>query len=493
MTTLKKSFSTLLYITSLLAPLTLLAATPSVTTRDVDVRIAGDYLNVGANLVLDSLHLGSNQQMFITPVVSSRDSQRIELPSLLVSGRNMHISYQRGVLNSFPEIKSRNIVAALERKNGSEQSYEYLTRLPIQPWMKTRGTVVTFVYDSCGCGSMFGRAISPAIPVFTNPVKEMQAYMLTPEVTDLPVEIHEGKARVQFEVDRTVLHPTPFVCRNGQRLDNRAQLGIIDDSVKYALSDPNVELAGISICGYASPESPYLHNVELASGRSQALAEYLADRYHLPKGSVNYSYVPENWGEFREQTLESNEISEPQRALLLELIDSPASTPEQYDRKEWLLKSDPKYADLYKKLILPEWFPRLRATTFAISTRLKPMSDTELAKIIDTTPGKMSLNQMFRVARLYPEGSPEFNRIINIALTHYPSDPTAIINAATAAVNDGDYAAARRLIARAGDTPEANNIRGIIACADEDYPLAASYFEKASSLPSAQHNLQLLK
>ena len=72
----------------------------------------------------------------------------------------------------------------------------------------------------------------------------------------------------------------------------------------------------------------------------------------------------------------------------------------------------------------------------------------ELAKIIETSPEKMSLNQMFRVARLYPEGSKEFNRIIGIALAHYPDDPTANLNAAAAKVSEGDYEGAKSLLTK---------------------------------------------
>lgn len=131
-----------------------------------------------------------------------------------------------------------------------------------------------------------------------------------------------------------------------------------------------------------------MHNEELATNRSRALAEYLADRYHLPRERASYSSVPENWKEFHEQVVESNELTDRERADLLELIDRPAYGASDYDAKEKELRTSPRFAKLYKTTILPKWFPQLRATTFAISTRLKPMSDEQLAKIINTTPEK---------------------------------------------------------------------------------------------------------
>lgn len=464
-----------------------------ISTEDVTLSVAGQHLNVSAEIILDSLKLGSNRQVFVTPVVRGAADEEATLPSLLISGKNMHFAYQRGALKGFDDISRHDIIDEVWRRNGKKQKFDYLASVSLEKWMRLGDARLAFVYDSCGCGVEQGQLIMDEIPLHLNPAKEMRTAMVTPAVTELPVEIHEGKARVQFEVDRTELHDSPFTCRNGQKIDNREQLRIIDDSVSYALSDPNVEIAGIAICGYASPESPYTHNDYLATNRSKALAEYLADRYNIPRDKSTYSAVPENWKEFREQVVNSDELTERQRADLLELIDRPAYGPADYDEKEKELKTSPKFAKLYKSKILPEWFPRLRATTFAISTRLKPMDDRHLARIIETSPEKMSLNQMFRVARLYPEGSDEFNRVIGIALAHYPDNETANLNAAAAKVRSGDYEAAKPLLDKAGMSAEVCNLRGIIATAEGEFEEAEKWFEKAGNLPEASKNLNLLR
>jgi tetratricopeptide (TPR) repeat protein len=478
---------------ALMSAMPVMAIRNVVSTDNVEISTSEGFLNVSADLRLDSMKLGANKQVFITPVVRGSNGEEVVLPSLLVNGRNMHYAYERGSLKGFDDIKNHDILLEVKRDNGKPQSVEYITRTPLQKWMRLGDSHVAFVYDSCGCGVQYASLIEDDIPLELNPAKEMRTVMMTPAVKELPVEIHEGRARVQFEVDKTVLHPEPYTCRNGQKIDNRAQLKMIDDSVRYALSDPNVEIAEIAICGYASPESPYLHNEYLATNRSRALAEYLADRYNLPRERCTYSSVPENWQEFREEVLSSKEITEQQRKDLLELIDRPAYGPSDYDAKEKELKTSPKFAKLYSSTILPKWFPRLRATTFAISTRLKPMSDQELAKIIETSPEKMSLNQMFRVARLYPEGSKEFNRIIGIALAHYPDDPTANLNAAAAKVSEGDYEGAKSLLTKASDSKEVWNLRGIIATAEGEFEKAHEYFMKAGNLPEAEKNADMLK
>lgn len=470
-----------------------------ISAKKVDIHFADSLLMVSADIVLDSLDLKSNHQVIITPIVEDTTSgHTTDLPSVLVNGRNMHISYQRGALRNFPDIKAHDICQELRRFNGTRQSVQYAAKIPVEPWMREGHPDLSFRYDPCGCGI----ASAPEIFRLPVPVVEeevevtMQPEMVTsigfaiPAIDEPTVEIHAGKARIQFEVDRTELHVDPYVCKNGQRIDNRDQIMMIDDSVKYALSDPNVELVGIDICGYASPESPYLHNEELANGRSKALAEYLADRYNIPREKATYSSEPENWGEFREMVEKSDEINDRQRQLLLELIDAPATTPEQYDRKEWLLKTDPKYATLYKTLILPKWFPKLRATTFALRTQLKKMDDEQLAQVFRTAPGRLSLQQFCRLAKLYNSDSDEFNNVVLKALEKYPGNQIAITNAATAAVARGEYDRARQLLDTAEQTPTVNKLRALMAESEHDYEEAARYYNLAGDSEKAEECLE---
>ena len=441
-------------------------------------RIDSD-LSVSASIVLDSLDLPANRQFYLTPVVTD-GSSAVELPSVLVNGRNMHYAYLRGTLR---DNRDKAPATEVRRINGTRQTIDYNAVTPLMPWMLGPEAAIEVKVDTCGCGHAYGQSLMPGRPLGLNPAPQMLLTYVTPQVTELPVAIHEGRARVQFEVDRTELHTTPYTCRNGQRIDNREQLRIIDDSVAYALSDPNVEIASIGICGYASPESPYMHNEYLATNRSRALAEYLAGRYSLPAERCTYSSVPENWGEFREIAESATGITDSQRADLLSLIDRPAYGASDYDEKERELKTSPKFARLYRSLILPEWFPRLRATKFTISTRLRPMSDEQLASVIAKTPALMSLNQMFRVARLYPEGSPEFNSVIATALTYYPDDTVANLNAAVAAIKSGDLDRASLYLARSDKSPEAENARGVLAAHEGDYEAARRHFEAAPRCP----------
>lgn len=457
----------------------------------IEIHRVGERLDVRARILLDSLTLGRNNQVYIVPVVSAGDST-VTLPAVLVNGKYMDYAVQRGVIT--PTTAACYDIASQVCRNGRRpQTVEYSATAPFQQWMLLPKAAIRFDLDECGCGEHYTSRSGLGTPLDLDPTASMTLAFVTPEVTDLPVIKHEGRAKVQFEVNKTVLHPTPYRARNGRMIDNREQLGIIEDSVRYALTDPNVEISAIKITGYASPESPYIHNEELASGRSRALAEYLARKYNLPASKSHYAAVAENWEGFKKITEESRDITEDQRRDLLALINEPAYGPTDYDNKEKTLKTDRRFSRIYKSLILPEWFPELRTTTFQIETKLKPMSDQQLAEVIKRTPYLMSLNQMFRVALLYPEGSDEFNHTIDTALKYYPDDEVANLNVAVARIKAGKWEGVDELLEKAGTSPEAENARGMAESHRGNFDAAIRHFKNAGELPDALSNLRLFE
>ncbi len=450
-----------------------------------------DTMKFSADINVGSMKVASNKQVYLTPVISDGEGNSTTFPSVLINGRAMQIAWERGTVKT-PNNYENGIFTAIKRNNGKPQTIAYNATIPMQNWMWSPSASVKWVIDTCGCGHLSGSVAKDEELLRLNPAERMRASYIVPAIAPAPVTIHEGKAHVMYEVGEAVLHTEPYVCRDGQPIDNRLELKIIDDSISNALSNQNMEIAKISICGYASPEGSYLGNQRLSTERSRSLATYIADRYKLPKEKSEYSAVAENWDGFRQIVVEDTYITPEQRTALLELIDRPAYGPADYDDKDKELKTNPKFRGLYNKIILPEWFPTLRTTKFEIQTRLKELSDEQLAEVIKTDPEKMSLNQMFRVSKLYPEGSPEFNSVISTMLRYYPDDEVANLNAASAALKNGDLAQAEQYLAKAGDSPEADNARGILACWQGKMDQAREYFRKAGALSEAAKNLELL-
>lgn len=456
-----------------------------------------DSLKFSTDIKLDDLKLTSCSQLYLTPIITDEFGNSDSLPSVLINGRGMQIAWERGTVKAPSDLKNR-IYTAVRRTNDKPQTVFYNMSVPVQKWMWGSSASVKWMADSCGCGRRsekidgIGGMLLAETPLGLNIADRMRVAYIVPPLVPAPVITHQGNARVQYEVNQSLLHTEPYVCRDGQIIDNRVELRIIDDSISNALSDKNLEIAKISICGYASPDGSYTRNEWLSNDRSRSLANYIADRYNLPSEKSEFTAVAENWEGFRRIVAEDNYLTEQQRSELLRIIDIPTYGAADYDEKEEKLKTNPLLKELYYSVILPEWFPTLRNTRFEIQTRLKELTDDELAEVIKTDPEKMSLNQMFRVARLYPEGSKEYNDVVITMLEFYPDDETANLNAASAALKTGDLKKASEYLKKSGTSPEAENARGILACWNGDIDEAREYFRKAAKLPEAAKNLEML-
>lgn len=495
--TMKKLY--ILFIMCMSAMATLLAdnrTDGNVIVRDLSIQRSADNCLVSMRLVLDSLHLRSNHQLFVTPFIEN-DRESVQLPSVVLSGRNMHYYYLRSGMTKASGKSNYEIREELYHKGGPA-TIKYSEMTELQPWMLARDARLVINVDTCGCGRVQGSA-KDITPLALNPLDHMT---VMPYPTPVPekdvIAVHQGKARVQFEVDKFELHEDVYtytnrITKRRHTIDNREQLQIIDDSLHYALRSPNVELVKLEVCGFASPESPYDHNEYLALNRSKAVMLYLEKHDGIPDSICSYTAVPENWAGFRQQVLDAEDITPKQRADLLALIDRPLHSTMDYDRKETELNTAAAFAQLYRDKIRPDWFPDLRYTQFAFYTHLKPMTDEQLLEALRTNPELMSLNQFYRVASLYPHGSEEFHSVMLKALEYYADDEICNTNAAALAVEDKDYDKAEQYLRKAGDRDDANILRGIVATAKGDLESARAYFLKAKNNPVALGNLQLIK
>ena len=68
----------------------------------------------------------------------------------------------------------------------------------------------------------------------------------------------------------------------------------------------------------------------------------------------------------------------------------------------------------------------------------------EARRIWRTAPGKLSLNEFYRVAESYPAGSDEYNEVFETMVRLYPDDATANLNASNVAMSRGDLVSARK-------------------------------------------------
>lgn len=294
--------------------------------------------------------------------------------------------------------------------------------------------------------------------------------LIVPEPEDIKDRQLKGRAFLDFPVNETVIYPD---YRN-----NANELRRIRASVDSALFDPSVTITRISLHGYASPESPYSNNTRLATGRTEALKNYLIGKYGFDKQIFDNTFTPEDWGNLRSflavvdqrrskgdfwydskdyvETPAPPALLNRYRDELIRVIDLDMDP----DEKELLLRKvggGEPYAWLHKYV-----YPGLRHTDYIISYQIKPYSVKDGRKLIYTHPEALSLHEMFLVATSYLEGSDPWIDALFIAATNFPDSPIANYNAACACLMTNRLVDARRYLARASSLAKTNYLFNII-------------------------------
>lgn len=444
----------------LLAAISLISAAQ--TTEDINTPAGGNLTRRGDKMLVDiavdlsGLGISSNRLMVLTPrVVNGQDT--ILLESMGIYGRRRFFYYQRNEDKIDGAFKDINY-----RAEEMPQSYKWEKELKYQEWMDGAGLELHRQYYGCCNGILSEDIISLAgyKEIFYTPHFEYVAP---------PVELEKtrslsGSAYVEFIVSRTEIRPD---YRN-----NRHEIGKILASLDSLRSDSDISVLSLSIKGFASPEGRYSNNDRLAKGRTEALKNYVASQYDFEDGFISTSYEPEDWNGLKAYV--DSCLSLTNREAILDIIESD-------------LEPDPKEAKIKKeypaeyRFLLENCYPALRHSDYAIEYRIRSYAKPEeIRKVFEKAPGKLNLNELFILSRIYEAGSEEFNEVFEVAVALYPDSEDANLNAANAAMGRGDMVKAARYLAKAGDRAEAEYARGVYAALSKDYVQAKAHFLNAA-------------
>jgi len=429
-----------------------------VSVSDMKLEHNGRFLSVDMLLNLSDLKVSGNRAVLLTPrLVNGKDS--VDLPAVGVYGRQRYYFYVR---NGESLLSGKDEMSF--KASGKPETLEYSKIIPYQDWMNGASLVLhRSDYGCCntllaGQDAMIGRhsermAFFPEL-VYVRPQAELNKRRSL-----------EGSAFIDFPVDQTVIYP--------DYRRNVVELAKIQATIDSVRDDRDVTITQVWLKGFASPESPYSHNRDLAIGRTAALKDYIMQLYHFDKNVIATDYEPEDWVGLKRFVEESN-ISHKQE--ILALIDS----DREPDTKEWLIKKN--YPAEYR-FMLQSFYPALRHTDYRIAYEIRSYNEAEeIERIMRTRPQNLSLNEFYVVAQKYEPGTDKFSEVFETAVRMYPDDETANLNAANAALRRGDNAAAERYLAKAGDSPEAVYARGALAIRMEDLDTARRYLKQAEEM-----------
>lgn len=435
-----------------------------VKVADASFERNGGYMAVDVNLDLSELEVESNRAVKLTPRIVNGENE-LTLPSVVVYGRRRYYYYMRN--NGAQMLSGADELTYRAGDTPSELAYHQV--VPYQDWFD--GATLLFGRGDFRCCGVMDPYPDEPLAVFNDEPTEFFPILvyIQPKAQGPKMRSLKGQAYVDFPVDQTIIYTDYH--------NNAAELERVRLTIDTVRNDKDATIDSVWLKGWASPESPYAHNTDLAKGRTKALMSYIQNLYNFTGVAMITDYEPENWEGLRKDVEKSNLEH---KAEILAMIDMDMDP----DAKEAKIKKT--YPEEYR-FMLHTYYPYLRRTDYRVSYHIRSYSDpVEILKIMKEKPQNLSLDEFHIAANTLEPGSPEFTEVFETAVRMYPNDEIANLNAANAAMRRGDNDAAATYLAKAGNSPEVIYARGALAIRNNDYVAARKYMEQARTAGVAQ-------
>lgn len=407
-------------------------ANGNVLIDNVLVNKNGQQMDVSFSLDMSKLELKKEQKLRFTPLMVN-GADTLALNPIVVNGKFQHIRYQRN-----PQQEQQH-ATVVRRQNGESQQLQFSQQVAYQPWMRQFDLAVH--EDLCGCGKSLAEDNTLLQHVDNRPARPAVSFV-QPKAEAIKTRAEKGQAYLIFPVNKWDIL-TDFH-------ENATELKKITSTIDLVKNDKNVEITGIDIHGYASPEGSYANNTKLANNRAAAVSNYVKSLYRLAPSLFTHQATPEDWEGLK---LKLSESTLAEKQALLNIANDNSLQPDDRDHKMRRL-----YPEAYRTM-LETIYPRLRHSDYTVTYTVRPFSIEEAKELLKTKPQMLSLQEMFLVAQTYEPGSQEFNDVFDIAVRLFPDDETANLNAACSYIQQGNIEQAERHLAKAGNSSEAVQAR----------------------------------
>lgn len=442
----------------------------NVSVENLRMERDGDHICIDMNLVLSELDVESNRSVRLSPWLY-KGSDSIPLPTVDIHGRRRYYYNLRNNSSMMVSGKERMVFQAKE----APEKVTYHEFVPFQDWMDGATLRIQRTDNGC-CGH-----------VLLNEHGDVGMYQerffpdllyIRPSASREKRRTLEGRAYIDFPVDQTIIYP--------DYRRNSIELAAIRATIDTIRNDADARIDTVWLKGFASPESPYSHNTDLAKGRTEALRHYIQQLYRFDNVAMITDFEPEDWAGLR-LAVEGSNLDH--RSEILNLIDSDMEP----DKKEAQIKR--LYPQDYQ-FMLHTYYPALRHTDYKVSYVIRTYHDpVEILAVMKEHPQNLSLDEFYIAAADMEPGSDEFTEVFETAVRMFPDDAVANLNAANAAMRRGDLAKAARYIDKASDSPEAIYARGALAIRSRDFETARRYLAEAkkAGLAKAAETLEELE
>lgn len=407
-------------------------------------------LRVAMDIDLSKLDMESNATWVLVPEIRKGDDV-VVLEKIEIAGKRQYLYKQRNHVNPLP----------IQFNKKGTRIIKYQQDIPFSKWMREAQLSVT--ENACGCLDKLSAENHTTLASINLPKEEfIPVYAYIQPVSVTKTQTGKIDLNLGFASGKTTLLAD---YKSNQNELNRLRTFIneIKDNKLFILKN-------VIFHGYASPEGSYALNGRLANERVNEVARYASRSLNLPSSaSIRTEYTAEDWNGVKSFT-QNSALND--KFSILSIIDS-GITPDEMDQK---IRAQHPASYRY---LLENCYPALRRTECTVNYEIRDLTVDECKELFKTQPAMLSLNEFYRLAENYAEGSDEFNEIFDVAVRMFPDDAVANLNAANVALMKKQWKDVEKYLTKAGNSPESLNAQGIYQALQENYGAAMEYFQKA--------------
>jgi tetratricopeptide (TPR) repeat protein len=264
------------------------------------------------------------------------------------------------------------------------------------------------------------------------------------------------------------------------------------DYIKKASADAKIDLKGLEVSSYASPDGAVDLNDKLAQKREGSATDLLSKELKKSKvaeasndGFIAKKYTAEDWDGFK-KLMESSSIQDKELILrVLSMYSDPV-----------VREKEIKNISAAFKVIADEILPQLRRSKLVISTDLVGYSDEELKGLWASNPDVLKVEEILYTATLFTDLNTKL-AIYEKAAQNFPADYRGKLNAGYVNVLLGNADAAKADLDKAKEiqnTDAVNNNLGCVALLKGDQTKAQELFTASMGAgPAVNYNLGIIK
>jgi tetratricopeptide (TPR) repeat protein len=266
----------------------------------------------------------------------------------------------------------------------------------------------------------------------------------------------------------------------------------MEEFLVMANENERVEMKGIGISAYASPDGTEELNTKLAGNRKESASRYLKNtikksKIEVPEDKEFFSMMttPEDWDGFK-KLMEESTITD--KDLILRVL---AMYSDPVVREKEIKNISAAFNEIKDEIL-----PKLRRSKFAVKTEKVGYSDEELAELVKNDVATLNLEELLYSATLFKELDKKlacYKQAVEIA----PKCVRAHNNLACVLIEQGDLAGAKKSLASAKELKDHNIIKnnlGVVAFLEKDIEGAEELFTSAMGAgDEVNYNLGIIK